>query len=152
MDITDSTLTRFWAKVNKTDDCWVWTARRNSKGYGAFRFNRTIWIAHRFSWAIHNGSIPDGLCVLHKCDNPPCVNPSHLRLGSIADNSADMVSRNRSLVGETNHKAKVTASQVIEIRRLYAAGEATQQKLADMHGVHCSQIGNIVRRVSWKHI
>lgn len=88
---------RFWPRVDKAvgqgpdGTCWEWTASRNGDGYGFS--NHTM--AHRVSWEIHNGSIPNGLCVLHRCDNPPCVNPAHLFLGTKKDNAADMSAKGR---------------------------------------------------------
>src|SRR5690348_9330916 len=72
---TPSDRARFWAKVNKTPTCWLWTGKPNTKGYGRFGINYRIVAAHRFAWEITNGPIPDGLAVLHRCDNPPCCNP-----------------------------------------------------------------------------
>lgn len=87
---------RFWNKVKKTDYCWLWTAYTNSDGYGQFWFRGTMGKAHRFSWILHNGEIPKGVCVLHiECDNPPCVNPDHLELGTDADNMQDCLKKGR---------------------------------------------------------
>src|SRR4030043_361681 len=91
----DSVEKRFWNKVNKTDDCWIWTAYCNKKEYGCFKFQDKSELAHRVSWIIHNGPIPNGLHVLHKCDNPPCVRPDHLFLGTDKDNANDRISKGR---------------------------------------------------------
>lgn len=85
---------RFWQKVEKTDTCWLWRGSKNTTGYGQLRTDR-LEKAHRISWEIHNGPIPDGLAVLHACDNPPCVNPSHLWLGTQADNARDRQAKGR---------------------------------------------------------
>jgi hypothetical protein len=95
-----NTIRRFWSKVNKSGGCWLWKASKRNKGYGAF-----VWAdekgdiiqgrAHRFSYELHCGKIPNGLCVLHKCDNPACVRPSHLFLGSKAENNEDMFLKKR---------------------------------------------------------
>ena len=87
---------RFWAKVEKSGECWIWTASRRGKGYGLVRFRGRNAQAHRASYEMHNGPIPDGAVVRHKCDNPPCVNPDHLELGTVADNNRDMSERGRS--------------------------------------------------------
>ena len=84
---------RFWAKVNKTESCWLWQGSTNSDGYGRFNPAGRLVGAHRWSWSQINGPIPDGMCILHSCDTPACVNPSHLRLGTQADNIIDMYSR-----------------------------------------------------------
>ena len=86
---------RFWMKVDKTKTCWLWTASKNSLGYGRFKFQGKTGGAHRYSYLLVNGPIPDGLCVCHKCDVRACVNPKHLWLGTISDNAKDMVSKNR---------------------------------------------------------
>jgi len=87
---------RFWAKVDRTDDCWLWTACRTTHGYGQFRPERSRGAqAHRVAWELTNGPIPAGMLVLHRCDNPPCVNPAHLFLGTQSDNMRDMYAKGR---------------------------------------------------------
>lgn len=87
---------RFWSKVQKTSGCWEWMARRDKDGYGQFRLKGKMRGAHKASWELTHGSIPDGLWVLHKCDNPSCVRPDHLFLGTAKDNTQDMVSKDRN--------------------------------------------------------
>ncbi len=112
--MNDETVARFWAKVDKVGPtpahvphlgpCWVWTAYRNQLGYGVFRVERRTWLAHRVAFELASGEVIGGLLVLHRCDNPSCVRPAHLRTGSDADNYADMVSKGRSrrAIGERN--------------------------------------------------
>jgi hypothetical protein len=96
MQITNKDKQRFWDKVRKTKGCWDWVGRKNNSGYGYFSLNNKIQGVHRFSWLIHNGSIPKGMCVCHYCDNKICVNPKHLWLGTHKDNMKDMVIKGRS--------------------------------------------------------
>lgn len=94
---------RFWAQVNKTDTCWLWTGRMNPvRGYGRCYYRKRDIDTHRIAWELTYGPIPDGLVVCHRCDNPPCVNPDHLFLGTQADNVADKVAKNRQAKGETH--------------------------------------------------
>ena len=86
---------RFWDKVQKTETCWNWIAGDRGNGYGAFRFRKKVWDAHRVSWVLANGEIPDKLLVCHKCDNRRCVNPNHLFLGSFTDNLLDSFNKGR---------------------------------------------------------
>jgi hypothetical protein len=109
-------------------------------------------MAHRISWILHYGPIPDGLIVLHKCDIPKCVNPDHLFLGTGQDNMDDMVSKGRSLKGEKSPMHKLTEEEVLEIRSLYQSGEFSQGRLASMYRVNQTNIGFIIRRKSWRHI
>jgi hypothetical protein len=90
---------RFWERVNKGNDCWVWVGNRLPKGYGRMCSggkSGQVLLAHRVSWALHNGPIPTGKYICHTCDNPPCVNPNHLFLASHAENMADMVAKGRA--------------------------------------------------------
>ena len=104
---------RFWAKVQKTPRCWPWVGGKKGGGYGIFRVDRKPVGAHRISWQLHNGPIPEGMAVLHKCDNPPCVRPGHLYLGTEADNGRDRRVRGRTHSG-------LSIAQVRQIRRRFA--------------------------------
>ena len=149
---------RFWPKVDKrgVDECWKWLASTQKFGYGTFNLRGKIQLAHRISWMLHNGPIPKGkgyhgTCVLHHCDNPPCVNPKHLFLGTNNDNMADKVKKGRiaNNIGEQNCNAKLTWEQVCEIRVRYAKGGITQTKLGDEFGVTNQNISDIIRGKLW---
>ena len=156
------TMDRFWNKVNKTKKCWVWTASRNRDGYGKFGINRGWIQAHRMSWIMHNGEIPKGmyilhgpipagLCVCHHCDNPPCVRPSHLFVGTLRDNSDDKISKNRGnfLYGENHPRAKLSRRQVDIIRSDYSDLHIPQIHIAKKYGIGKSQISKILNQRSW---
>ena len=145
--------------INKVDQsagpqgCWPWIGHRQREGYGLVKRAGRAVLAHRVSYQIHRGEIPAGMIVMHSCDNPCCVNPNHLVLGTNADNSRDCISKKRQAYGEKNGVAKLTESQVQEIRQGYnkLAGR-TLQYLAQQYGVCHSQIWNIVRGRNWRHV
>lgn len=150
---------RFWAKVDRSapDGCWNWIASRNKKGYGHFCFDNRVYQAHRFCYAMHYGSIPDGMYICHHCDNPSCVRPEHLFLGTHEDNTKDMIEKGRHLSpsrpkGELNGFSSLTDTQVMEIRHRYAQGGITQATLGNEYGVCQTTISAIVRRKRWQHI
>lgn len=142
---------RFWAKVDKSGDCWEWTASRDRDGYGVFS-DKGQWRAHRYSYMLEHGEIPAGMCVMHACDNPPCVNPAHLRLGTNAENAAESAARRRRPHGVGNPNAKLTEQQVLELRARYSEGGVTQTKLAAEYGVSTALVSFIVTRKAWRHL
>ena len=144
---------RFENKFTKTDGCWEWNACRNSDGYGRFNVAGITHFAHRISFQLYVGEIQEGLFVCHHCDNPGCVNPAHLFLGTNADNLRDRDNKGRGVYccGEKNVLAKLTATQVVEIRVAYSEG-ATQRNLAKEFGVSQATICHIVRRQHWKNV
>lgn len=99
----DALKNRFWSKVTKSDKCWIWAGYTNRDGYGRFRKFDTLVSAHRMSWELTNGEIPATKHVLHRCDNPACVNPSHLFLGTHSDNMQDMYEKKRHGNGKSNN-------------------------------------------------
>lgn len=135
------------------NDCWQWQGNIGTNGYGRGSCGGKTFAAHRVSYELHRGSIPDGMMVLHKCDNPTCINPDHLFLGTDADNMQDKIEKGRAnfLVGERVYNARLTSGQVIEIRRLSKQG-ISQSRIARQFGVSTSAIGSIVSRKNWKHI
>lgn len=134
------------------DACWPWTGSCQPSGYGQVYVNNSNCYGHVLSFEVHKGRIPTGMIVRHTCDNPPCVNPSHLVLGTKADNSRDMVRRGRSTRGERHPDAKLAANDVVAIRMRYAAGGIRQKDLAAEYGVTRSNIDAIVNYRSWKHV
>lgn len=127
-------LDRFYTRVDKTDSCWLWTGGRCGKSgsYGAFSSNR---MAHRVSYEIFNGKIPDGMVVMHTCDNGLCVNPNHLSVGTQAENISDMCTKGRHVKRE-----KLERYQADEIRILYSTGNFTHNNLSKMYNVVISTI------------
>lgn len=182
-DVTSKTISNFHCKVaaGKADECWLWTAARSDRGYGKFRIRALKMRAHRVAYMLHHGEVPDDLCVLHSCDNPPCCNPAHLFLGTHKTNAEDRDAKGRGAKGDRNgsrlhperlvrglkspwhtcpekmargervNTAILTADQVIEIRRLKTQGNSGPA-LARRFGCSISNIFAIVWRKNWKHI
>lgn len=150
------TRSRFWSKVDKSGDCWIWTGAKNSLGYGAFYMRDQDGdrqqAAHRASYILAYSPIPSGMFVCHKCDNPSCVNPEHLFLGTPADNVHDMVLKARTPRGESQSSSKLTTGDVIAIRTKAASGTITNETLAQEFGVCRGVIRRIILRQTWKHI
>jgi DNA-binding XRE family transcriptional regulator len=149
-DYTPEDIARFWSKVNPSteDGCWDWTANHSSKGYGLFWFgggHGSPIGSHRVAYELTFGEIPEGLYVCHHCDNPQCVNPNHLFLGTPADNTQDMLKKRRNKAGETHYMSTLSDKEVSAIKTLYEGGGITQKQLAQRFGVSQSTISNIVR-------
>jgi len=168
---------KFWSKVDKSggnDACWLWTAGKVNGGYGQFSLNGEVALSHRAAWIITNGQIPNDvsngrILVCHRCDVPTCCNPNHLFLGTYSDNARDRENKNRGnhakgdsngsrkyperlRRGESHGRAKLSATQVIEIRTRYAAGGIFHRELAAYFGVSTPLITDIIKRRRWKHI
>jgi hypothetical protein len=145
---------RFFMQVEKSDGCWIWQAAKDKDGYGMFKGSvagETYTRAHRFSYSFHTGEIiPEGMSVMHSCDNPSCVNPDHLSIGTTLENQRDKWKRGRGKVrfGESSPHCKLTEDQVREIR----ASTEKQSDMAKRLGVTQTTISEIRRRVSWSHL
>ena len=168
--------------VERGPDWWVWMGTTDSKGrYGVLRRGRRVLLAHRVAWEIKNGPIPAGMAVCHTCDNPPCVRPDHLWLGTLAENIRDRDAKGRAATGDRNGarthperlprgdnhfrrcrpdlvlrgsahgRARLTEDQVLDIRARCAAGE-TRKAVADSYGVGRTLISQIALRQIWRHI
>jgi len=180
--MTSKDVLRFWQKVRirKPQDCWEWAASRNRDGYGKFGIGPLscckMFLAHRVAWTITSGVFPVELCVCHACDNPPCCNPAHLFLATMAENGHDRDckgrhgsrtqpeamprgDRNGSRTcpesrprGEEHSRAKLTDESVRDIRQKYATGGIDQGALARKWKVSPSAVSGVIRRRTWKHV
>jgi len=145
-------LAHFTDRSGGPDACWLWTGSTNTFGYGITQWAGRLQRAHRLAWQEESGSIPAEKFVLHRCDNPPCVNPRHLWLGSKRENSADMVAKGRCKSrgpgGERHGTAKLTEADVWAIRQ----AEGTHRAIAAQYGVGRTQVSSIKQGKSWKHL
>jgi hypothetical protein len=150
----------FWSRVAKQPDgCWLWQGSKSRSGYGVAIFDgrgsRATWI----SWLLHNGPVPRGMFMLHKCDNPPCVNPEHLFVGTGADNMRAMAAKGRGAMqrpemhpkGEAHPNALLTDESVVTLRERYASGEPTSALCAEF-GIGKSALSFIVLGITWSHL
>lgn len=139
---------------NPLTNCWEFTGHRDRLGYGKLHFNGRNWLAHRLSYFATYGELPKGLLLCHQCDNPSCCNPHHIFLGTDYDNTMDAVAKGRKYIpiakGENHSQAKLTESQVLEIRT--QAGTISQRLLGEKYGISQSVICNIIKRKIWRNI
>ena len=149
------TVERFETYFSKGDGCWEWQGALSDTGYGSFRVTHTGKSrsagAHRVSYRTYVGVIPDGDCVLHRCDNKLCVNPGHLFTGTRADNMIDKVAKGRQTVGSLFPHSKLTETSVAEMRRRYAGGERVG-RLAKEFGVSSGTASVAIHRKTWRHV
>ncbi len=143
---------RFWEHVDKSagpDGCWIWMLvcypPKPCTNYGRFHYKGKTHVAHRFAWMLTNGPIPESALICHHCDNPPCVNPAHLFVGTDATNAQDSSNKGR-------RHSKLTKSDVIGIRDWYAQGGVTYQDIADSYGLSYNHVSMIVRHKAWRHV
>lgn len=136
------------------DECWDWSGFKYN-GYG--RMNHALGGggsigAHRMSYILHNGLIPDEMTVLHRCDNPPCTNPTHLLLGTNKDNNKDRDAKGRQAVGERIGTAHLNATKVREMRKVYADGQLSMRKVAAQFGANENTVMAVLSKKTWKHL
>lgn len=157
---------RFWSKVDKAGDCWLWTSTKDRKGYGLFSIGpqahesgarrNSMQAAHRVAYQLSKGSIAPGLHVLHTCTNPACMQPDHLFLGTVKDNVRHMDARGRRVTvarrGSGHGMAVLNEDQVRVIFSRHRDGGETQRSLAIEYGVCCSTINHIMTGRLWSHL
>lgn len=170
---------RFWPKVARGDGCWLWTAAIHRNGYGKFNIGGKILLAHRVAWSLAVGTVAEGSYICHHCDNPGCVRPDHLFIGTPVDNRQDSIKKGRDRIGNLKKDeseyyrpklvpstrntenllrgsectwAKLTEEKVREIRRRYISSRISQRRLADEYKVSVMTINDVVHRRKWKHI
>ena len=143
---------QFWDELVATaTGCREWPHARSQNGYGRVAWIGKRWAAHRLAWTLTHGEIPSGLCVLHQCDNRPCCEPTHLQLGTQAENSRQMIERRRSAKGSRRPNARLTESTVQGIKAALAGGTSGAQ-LAREHRVSAMTISDIARGKTWTHV
>lgn len=155
ISLSEKDVSRFWSKVKigGPDECWEWQAGKSEKGYGTFQLKNGNFFAHRISWVLSFGEIPNDYCVCHKCDNPACVNQKHFFLGTYDDNNKDRARKGRSadVSGENNPSAKLKVGDVVLIKNMTEQGKS-QRKIARMFGVGKSTVARIQQGTHWKDV
>lgn len=151
------------ARTKRNGDCLEWQRSKNAEGYGSVAFAGRIWSTHRLSYTLAVGVIPDGLLVCHHCDNPSCINPAHLFVGTNGDNVRDSVRKGRNKPpphptperqarGERQWKSRLTDDAVRDIRANYSGKYGEQRALAKKHGVSAATVGHVVAGRTWRHV
>jgi hypothetical protein len=140
---------RLFGRTDRSGSCWLWMGSKTRKGYGLIKNGGKTRQAHRLAWELTNGGIPSGMVVMHKCDNPSCINPAHLSVGTIADNNLDKIAKGRHPTGaDAVTTAKLTPDDVRAIR----ASRGTSRRIAREYGVSEANIRLIRSRQSWRHV
>lgn len=149
---TEQQAIAFWSKVAITADdnqCWIWLGGKIKGGYGVWDWNGKTTTTHKIAWLYPNYTIPNGMQILHSCDNPSCCNPKHLRIGTHQDNMDDRSQRNRTAKHEKNGNRKLSLPIANDIRNAYKNGEKNVSKLSREFGVSRRQIDRIIDGVHW---
>ena len=144
---------RLWNRTDRSNGCWIWLGAKVTDGYGEIMVNGKQIRTHRLAWELTNGSIPKGMCVCHRCDNPSCINPKHLFLGTNNDNIQDRIKKGRRggpKGGENYISSKLKSFQIKEIRML--KGEMSERKIAEEYHIGKSQVHRIVSKQCWKSL
>lgn len=142
---------RLWSRFHEVDGCWVWQGATQAPGYGRISWGGVYWYTHRLAWRLVHGPIPEGMFVCHTCDNPPCIRPAHLFLGSPKDNIADASGKGRMHPGESHGMARLTVPQVHAIRARLADGHRPVDIAPDF-GIHPNTVHNIKHGRAWRHV
>ena len=150
MKTTHTIEERFWSKCNKTDTCWLWLGGVDRDGYGYHYIHSIQYKAHRLAWKLTFGDIPRDLCVLHKCDTPGCINPTHLYLGTRLDNARDRHNRGHSLVGVKHPNSRLSTEERLNIYNDYISGVGGNVRLGRKYGVSGHTILKVVDQESLK--
>lgn len=160
LDLTQTQIDAFWSKVEITDtpkSCWLWRGAKKPKGYGNVRINGLYLLAHRVAFELTSGALPEGFIVCHICDNPSCCNPSHLMLGTVKSNAADMLIKNRqkkkiyAARGEKNGNSKLSSKSVVSIRNLRNSGMKIKD-IADKYRMSSTAISSVLTGETWSHV
>ena len=155
--LTSGDIEKFYNKIrrNKPNDCLIYIGCKDKDGYGLPRVGKKHIRAHRIAWFLAYGKIPEGLCVLHKCDNTSCVNPKHLFLGSDRDNNKDMINKQRNAYGEKNGGSKLTENQVLDILNIVKSNGRHRNlatNLSKIYKIDSHTIRNIITGRNWKYL